>query len=102
MAEMKEILKIAPEVLRGTGHDVARLLQQMPERITVAVTFPDDEQGRADERVIRQLMEFLPELIRKRQQETLKKLIDAFLSDATPRRRLANRPVRASRPKQRH
>jgi hypothetical protein len=47
-------------------------------------------------------MEFLPQLIRERQQQTLNKLIDAFLMSVTPRKRLANRLVRAARPKKRH
>jgi hypothetical protein len=67
---------------------VARLLHQTPEQKTVAVRFPDDEQGRAAEQVVRQVMEFLPQLIREHQQETLNKLTDAFLESATPRKRL--------------
>jgi hypothetical protein len=87
--------------MSGTGQEVARLLHQTREQKTVAVRFPDDEQGRAAEQVVRQVMEFLPQLIRERQQETLNKLTDAFLVSVTPRKRLANRLVRAARPKQR-
>jgi hypothetical protein len=47
-------------------------------------------------------MEFLPQLIRERQQETLNKLIDAFLVSVTPRKLLANRLVRAATPQKRH
>jgi len=71
------------------------------EQKTVAVTLPDDEHGRAAEQVIRRVMEFLPQLIRERQQETLNKLTDAFLVSVTPPKRLANRLVRNAKPRQR-
>jgi hypothetical protein len=76
----KEIRNATSAVLSGTGQEVIRLLHQSPEWRTVAVTFPDGEQGVEAERVIRQVMELLPQLIRERQQETLMKLIDAFLA----------------------
>lgn len=98
---LEEIQNATSAVLSGTCQEMIRLLHQSPEWRTVAVTFPDDEQGRAAEQVIRRVMELLPQLIRERQQETLKKLIDAFLADVTPRRRPKNRPVPASGPKQR-
>ncbi len=91
----KEIQDSTSTVLSGTGREVIGLLLRSPEKRTVAVTFPDDEEGAAAESVIRQVMEFLPQLIRERQQETLKKLTEAFLGRVTPRT-----PVRASRPKQ--
>jgi len=84
--------------MSGTGHEVARLLHQTPEQRKVAVTFPDGEQGRAAEQVIRRVMELLPQLIREPQQKMLKKSIEAFLASVTPRKRLATRPVRASGP----
>jgi hypothetical protein len=87
--------------MSGTGWEVARFLRETPDQQAVAVTFPDDEQGRAAEQVIQQVMAFLPQLIQERQQDRLKKLIDAFLSDVKPGRRLANRPVHPSNPKQR-
>lgn len=93
----KELRNSTAAVLSGTGQQVIEFLLRSPERRTVAVTFPDDEQGAAAERVIRQVMEFLPPLIRERQQETLRKLVDAFLSGVTPRKRTLNRPVGASR-----
>ena len=98
MAETKGIQPSA--VLSGAGHEVARLLRQTPEQRTVAVMFSDDEEGMAAEQLIRDVMEFLPQLIRDRQQETLNKLINAFLAGVTPRRP-PNRPLRASRRKQR-
>lgn len=49
------------------------------------MTFPDDEQGRAAEQVVRRVMELLPQLIRERQQETLNKLTDALLVGVTTR-----------------
>jgi hypothetical protein len=51
---------------------VARLLRETPDQRIVAVTFPDDDQGRAAEQVIQRVMKFLPQLIRERQQETLR------------------------------
>jgi hypothetical protein len=98
----KEIVSSPSVVMSGSGRQVARLLQETPDDRIVAVTFISDEQGRAAEQAIQRLLAFLPQLVRERQQETLKKLIDAFLSDATPHRRLANRPVHASKPEQRH
>lgn len=100
MAETKGIQPVTSAVLSGAGHEVARLLRQTPEQRTVAVVFSDDGQGKAAEQLIRELMEFLPQLIRDRQQETLNKLIDAFLAGMTPRRP-PNRPLGASRTEQR-
>jgi len=50
----------------------------------VAVTFADDEQGVAAERVIHQVVEFLPQLIQERQEDTLKKVVNVLLTDVTP------------------
>lgn len=94
----KELQNSTAAVLSGTGQEVIGHLLRSREQRTVAVTFPDNEQGAAAERVIRQVMEFLPQLIRERQQETLRKLIDAFLAGVTPRRPTLNRPVGGSRP----
>ena len=98
---LEEISRSMSAVMSGTGQEVARLLHQTPEQKTVAVTFPDDEHGRAAEQVVRQAMEFLPQLIRERQQETLNKLTDAFLVGVTPHKWPANRPECASKAKQR-
>ncbi|MFC5861746.1 hypothetical protein ACFPT7_05535 [Acidicapsa dinghuensis] len=98
---LEEIQSSPSVVVSGNCQEVTKLLRLVPKQKTVAVTFPNDEQGAAAERVIRKLIEFLPQLIRKRQQETLSKLIDAFLSGVSPRRRSANRSAPASRPKQR-
>ena len=48
------------------------------------MTFADDEQGAAAERVIHQVVEFLPQLIQERQEETLKKMVNLLLTDVTP------------------
>jgi predicted metalloprotease with PDZ domain len=98
---LEEISSSTSAVMSGTGQEVARQLYQTPEQKIVAVTFPDDEHGRAAEQVIRRVMEFLPQLIRERQQETLNKLTDAFLVSVTPPKRLANRLVRTAKPRQR-
>lgn len=99
---LEEISSSTSAVMSGTGQEVARQLYRTPEEKTVAVTFSDDEKGRAAEHVIRRVMEFLPQLIRERQQETLNKLIDAFLVNVTPRKRLAKRLVRTARPQERY
>ena len=83
---LEEIQSSASAVMSGTGHEVARLLLQTPKQRTIDVTFPNDEGGKASERVIRQAMELLPQLIRERQQETLKKFIDTFLAGVNPRK----------------
>jgi hypothetical protein len=98
---LEEIQSSASAVMSGTGQEVARQLHRTPEQRTVAVMFSDDETGRAAEQVVRHVMEFLPELIRERQQETLNRLIDAFLVSVTPPKRLANRLVPTSKPKRR-
>ena len=53
---LEEISRSTPAVMSGTGQEVARLLHQTPEQKTVAVTFPDDEHGRAAEQVVRQAL----------------------------------------------
>ena len=84
MAQVKQIERVRSAVLSGTGREVMRQLNRSPERRTVAVTFSDDEQGAAAERVIHQVVEFLPQLIQERQEETLKKVVNVLLSDVTP------------------
>lgn len=86
MAQVKQIQNVTSAVLTGTGHDVIRQLNSAPQRRTVAVTFADDEQGVAAERVIHQVVEFLPQLIQERQEDTLKKVVNVFLTDVTPSR----------------
>jgi hypothetical protein len=84
MAQAKDSQKVMSAVLSGTGEDVIRLLHRSPLQRTVAVTFADDEQGAAAERVIHQLVEFLPQLIQERQEDTLKKVVNVLLTDVTP------------------
>jgi hypothetical protein len=84
MSEAKQIQKVTSAVLSGTGREVIRLLHRSPEQRTVAVTFADDEQGAAAERVIQQVVEFLPQLIQERQEDTLKKVVNVLLTDVTP------------------
>jgi hypothetical protein len=48
------------------------------------VTFEDNEQGAAAERVIHQVVEFLPQLIQERQEDTLRKMVNLLLTDVTP------------------
>src|SRR3974390_3797725 len=84
MPQAKQNHSVRSAVLSGTGREVGRQLNRSPERRTVAVTFTDDEQGAAAERVIHQVVEFLPQLIQERQEETLKKVVNVLLTDVTP------------------
>jgi hypothetical protein len=84
MAQAKQIEEGGSAVLSGSGRDVIRQLNLSPGRRTVAVTFADNEQGAAAERVIHQVVEFLPQLIQERQEETLKKMVNLLLTDVTP------------------
>lgn len=84
MSEAKQTQNVTSAVLSGTGNEVIRLLQGSGKQRTVAVTFADDEQGAAAERVIHQVVEFLPQLIQERQEETLKKVVNVLLTDVTP------------------
>jgi hypothetical protein len=84
MAQIKPIQSVRSTVLSGSGRDVIRQLNRSPERRTVAVTFADDEQGAAAERVIHQVVEFLPQLIQERQEETLKRVVNVLLTDVVP------------------
>ena len=84
MSEAKQIQNATSAVLSGTGNEVIRLLHHSGKQRTVAVTFADDEQGAAAERVIHQLVEFLPQLIEVRQEDTLKKVVNVLLTDVAP------------------
>jgi hypothetical protein len=84
MSEVKQTQNVASAVLSGTGEEVIRLLHRSREQRTVAMTFADDEQGAAAERVIHQVVEFLPQLIQERQEDTLKKVVNVLLTDVTP------------------
>jgi uncharacterized protein YoaH (UPF0181 family) len=99
---MPEEIESSPSaVMSASARDVAWLLRESADQRIVAVTFSDDEQGRAAEQFIQRLLAFLPQLTRERQQETLEKLIDAFLSGIAPHSWPAQRPIHASKPKQR-
>src|SRR5664279_6531996 len=84
MARAKQIEQVGSVVLSGSGRDVIRQLNLSPGRRTVAVSFADNEQGAAAERVIHQVVEFLPQLIHERQEDTLKKMVNVLLADVTP------------------
>lgn len=84
MPEAKQIQNVTSAVLSGTGNEVIRLLHRSGKQRTVAVTFADDEQGAAAERVIHQVVEFLPQLIEVRQEDTLKKVVNVLLTDVAP------------------
>ena len=57
---LEEISSSTSAVMSGTGQEVARQLYRTPEQKTIAVTFSDDEKGRAAEEVVRQVMKFIP------------------------------------------
>ena len=84
MAQAKQIEEVGSIVLSGSGRDVIRQLNLSLGRRTVAVTFADNEQGAAAERVIHQVVEFLPQLIQERQEDTLRKMVNLLLTDVTP------------------
>ena len=84
MAQVKQIEEVGSIVLSGSGRDVIRQLNLSLGRRTVAVTFADNEQGAAAERVIHQVVEFLPQLIQERQEDTLRKMVNLLLTDVTP------------------
>jgi hypothetical protein len=73
-----------PSVMVGTGSEVSRMLNRMPARRTVAVTFESANEVSAAEEVYRRVGEFLPQLIRERQQDRLVKVVEAFLPDVAP------------------
>jgi hypothetical protein len=70
-----------PSVIVGTGSEVSRVLNRTPARRTVAVTFESESDVAAAEEVYRRVGEFLPHLIRERQQDRLAKVIEALLPD---------------------
>lgn len=84
MAQAKQTEEVGSAVMSGSGREVIRQLNLSPGRRTVAVTFADNEQGAAAERVIHQVVEFLPQLIQERQEDTLKKMVNLLLTDVTP------------------
>jgi hypothetical protein len=65
-------------VLSGTGADVSRLLHRSQLQRKVAVTFADDEEGAAAERVIHQLVDFFPQLIQGRRKKSSRRSSMSF------------------------
>jgi hypothetical protein len=84
MSNVKQIQQVTPLVMSGTGRDVIELLRRSPNRRTVAVSFADDDQVGAAESVFQRVAEFLPQLIKQRQEDTLKKFVSILLPDVTP------------------
>lgn len=81
MAHANQHRQKGPTVLVGTGNEVSRLLNRSADRRAVAVTFADDEESAAAEKVVRRVTQFLPHLIRQRQQDSLEKLVGALLPE---------------------
>lgn len=80
----RKTMEHGPSVMVGTSGEVSRMLNRAPLRRTVAVTFENDNEGKAAAEVYRQVGEFLPELIRSRQQERLEQVIGLLLPDVPP------------------
>jgi hypothetical protein len=81
MARASQLLKNGPEVLVGKGSEVSRRLNRSSARRVLAVTLTDDEQSAVLEDVVRKVAEFLPHIVRQRQQESLERIIGALLPD---------------------
>ena len=75
-----------PRVVIGTGREVSSFLRQTPTVRTVAITFENENELAAAEEVYRRVGEILPQLIRSRQQEKLKKVIEGLLPEMAPSR----------------
>jgi hypothetical protein len=73
-----------PSVIVGTGSEVSRMLNRTPARRTVAVTFESENEVSVAAEVYRRVGEFLPQLIRDRQQDRLTRVIEALLPDVAP------------------
>jgi hypothetical protein len=73
-----------PSILVGCSGEVSRALNRTPARRTVAVTFESEGEISAAEEVYRRIGEFLPQLIRERQQERLARVVEALLPDIAP------------------
>jgi hypothetical protein len=76
--------KHGPNIIVGTGSEVSRVLDRTPARRTVAVTFESGKEVSAAEEVYRRIGEFLPQLIRERQQDRLARVVEALLPDVVP------------------
>jgi hypothetical protein len=82
MTHAGQLLKNGPEVLVGTASEVSRRLNRSSARRALAVTFTDDdEQSAVLEDVVRKVAEFLPHIVRQRQQESLERIVGALLPE---------------------
>lgn len=73
-------------VMVGASKEISDYLQQTPARRALAITFENEHELAAAEEVYRRVGEFLPQLIRSRQQEKVSKLIEALLPEMAPSR----------------
>lgn len=81
MAHANQLSKNLPEVLVGTGSEVSQRLHRYSARRALAVALPDDEQSAVFEDVVRKVTEFLPHIVRRRQKESLEKIVGALLPE---------------------
>ncbi len=81
MATAEQFRQTIPEMKFGSGAEVSEQLRRTTFPLALAVTFEDDDQHLAYEGVFRQVVTFLPQLIRQRQNDRLEMIVDALLPD---------------------
>jgi hypothetical protein len=81
MALAYQVRQTLPVVMVGSGTEVSERLTRADVTRALAVTFADESQQLVFEGVFRQVTAFLPQLISKRQSETLETIIGALLPD---------------------
>lgn len=75
----------APEIMSGTGKEVRRVLSNVPEARVIAVRIEthNKEEAAAAESVFARVAEYLPQLVETRQEETIRKFIEAITPPIT-------------------
>lgn len=77
---------LLPRVMVGASKEISAYLQQTPSRRALAITFENEQELAAVEEVYRRVGEFLPQLIRARQQEKVSRFVEALLPEMAPSR----------------
>ena len=70
-----------PKFLVGSGSEISKQLNRAASRRVLAVTFVDQEQMSVHEELFRKVTEFLPQIVRQRQRDTLEIIIGALLPE---------------------
>ncbi len=81
MAHVNKTRDHNPRVLVGTGNEVIQLLHRSTAPRALAVTFANDEQSAVLVDLVRKVTEFLPQIVLRRQQDTVEKIVGALLPD---------------------